>query len=227
MDVSGARCGPAPGSKELTMTGRFARCRPVVLRLAWHGGVAAALLAALSARAAGQLDAGNLAPRIDREIRAAYDAVRDRTEAVLTLLPHDIGGASSSLSLAIHASFPGREPAPGGVRFELRAYPGPLSDARRVRPTELKLTLETEEGRRVSLWLFGASWGQAGFVPPGGEIPWVYFAIGEAELRALAAAERISGQALGYEFELTPEQVRALRGFGLLVLPDPDRRGAP
>jgi len=213
------------------MAGRVTRRRPAsagpALRRAPLGAVTAALLAVLPAQAAGQLDAGNLAPRIDREIRAAYDPAQNRTEAVLTLLPRDIGGASSSLSLAIHATFAGREPAPGAGRFEIRAYPGPLSDARRVRPTELKLTLETEDGRRVSLWLFGASWGQAGFVPPGAEIPWVYFTLGEAELRALLQAERISGQALGYEFELTAEQVRAVRGFGLLVLPDPDRRGAP
>jgi len=212
------------------MTRRFDRGGAVdsasVPRLTRLGGVAALLLAALPVPAVGQLDAGNLAPRIDREIRAAYDAARDRTEAVLTLLPRDVGADSSSLSLTIHASFAGREPAPGAGRFEIRAYPGPLSDARRVRPTELKLALETGEGRRVSLGLFGSSWGQAGFVPPGAEIPWVHFSIGEAELRALAAAERISGQALGYEFELTGEQVRALRGFVLLVLPDSDRRGA-
>jgi hypothetical protein len=65
----------------------------------------------------------------------------------------------------------------------------------------------------VPLYFFGNNWGTFGFIPAGDVIPVVRFTMSPNDLRALAAADGISGEAMGYGFVLVPAQLDAIKQF--------------
>jgi len=165
-------------------------------------------------------DAGYLARGTDREVRAVYDASRGVTVATLTLIPPGTGGSAPSMSMMFETSFPGRAPEVLPTAVDVRIHAGPLSDSRVQRTVELEWTLDPQAPKPLRLWYFGSAWGHAGYVAPGDEIPLVRFVMSAADLRSLAAAEHVVGNALGFAFALTPAEHAALRGYLRLLLPE-------
>jgi hypothetical protein len=179
---------------------------------------------ALSARAAeaeGQIDAGQLSRRQDLEIKSVYQADVNRTRVMLTLLP---GG--SALSMVFEAQFAGRSTAGTLIRLEVSAYAGPRSDPRRVRPGDLRFILDPDSRQGVTLYFMGSELGYVGFIPPGDEIPVARTMLSAPELRAIAAATDVRGEAIGYSFSLSEAQLKALGTFTDRVLPVDTASGA-
>jgi hypothetical protein len=166
-----------------------------------------------------QIDAGLLAKVRDRELTVSYHAPSNRTEVRLTLAPSGIGGNAPAVILDFLGNFAGRDPAPGATDLAVRTHFTPRSDSRTRDPRtgsdgrELVFHLDPHTTNGITLYLFARSWGYAGFVAPGDEIPVAFFGLSAAELRALSTARTITGRALGAEFSLAPDQLEAVAAF--------------
>lgn len=163
-------------------------------------------------------DAGLLSRWVDGETRTTYDLASRSTVRTLTLIPPGPQGAPSGVTLVWHAYYPGRtvQGAPSGV--EVRAYAGVLSDTRVTRQTDIVFALD--EGTALSMHLrYAGSGGFVGFVPPGGEIPISISPQPLDEFAAFAWARRVGGRAIGFSFELRPDQVDALGRFARELVP--------
>lgn len=168
-------------------------------------------------------DAGLLAQVSDRSLSAIYNAQRQATEVTLDLVPVGSGGSPASVALTFHTQFPGRSPRVTPSLVQIRAHVGPLSDQRLERRTELVFELDKGTDSPARLFYFGSAWGYGGFTPPGDQLPLVRFNVATSELRALARAATVSGDALGFAFELTPAQLTALRAFASLIRAEDER----
>lgn len=177
----------------------------------------------------GQIDAGYLANVEDGKITVTHSNVENWTEVALGLVPMDRSG--TGVTLMFRARFPGRtvdvdKPSEMVVRahYRLHANEGPRS-ARSLQDSQmLRFNLDPGDKGQVTLAFFATNWGYGGFSAPGDEIPVAYFKVMPADVRALAMARAVTGQALWADFELTNAQLVALRKFAGQVLPVPRRR---
>jgi hypothetical protein len=177
-----------------------------------------------STPAEGQIDAGLLAPVRDREITVKYDTSTNRTEIRLNIAPSGTADGTAGVTLVFAGQFAGRDPAPGSTSLTVRTHITPRSDPRLRDPRTgaegraLIFRIDPHTNTGVRLFLYASSWGYSGFVPPGDEIPVAFFTITPAELRALSAARAITGEALGSEFTLAPDQLEAIGEFARRVI---------
>lgn len=172
-----------------------------------------------SAQDSRAFDAGIHSRWVDGEIRTVRDAAAGWTVRSLTLLPLDTRGRPSGLTLVWHAYFTGgaTEGAPAAV--ELRAYAGALADQRIQRQTDIVLALD--EGTPLGMHLrYGGRGGFVGFITPGGEIAFSTAQLPFVELESLLFAQTIGGQALGFEFSLTPQQRQTLQRYLRAFFPE-------
>jgi len=181
--------------------------------------VACAAVAALALPVAAQIDAGLLAKARDRELVVNYDAPANRSEVRLTLAPSGTGGDAPGVILDFLGQFAGREPAPGATTLVVRTHFTPRADPRARDPRtgadgkELVFRLDPHTNNGITLYLFSRSYGYAGFVAPGDEIPVAFYGLTAAELRAISTARAITGRALGTDFSLAPDQLESIAEF--------------
>ena len=120
--------------------------------------------------------------------------------------------------------FAGREPAPGTTTLTVRTHFTPRADPRVRDPRtgadgkELVFRLDPHTDNGITLYLFSRSYGYAGFVAPGDEIPVAFYGLTAAELRALSTARAITGRALGMDFSLAPDQLASIAEFARRAL---------
>jgi hypothetical protein len=165
-----------------------------------------------------QHDAGVLGTWRDQELRVRYDAPAKRTAVALTIVPG--GGTArveSPLLLRFEAQFPGREATEAPSSFFVSAYAGARADARVVRPVTMHLTVDPGTEHSVTLPYFGSQWSYYGYIGAGAELPVIRFTMTATDLRAIDASHGLSGQALGYNFTLSPSQLDAVRRFARTI----------
>jgi hypothetical protein len=141
-------------------------------------------------------------PAGDGEIRVVYWELRQETEVWLTIEPKSPDGkpAPPAMILTIGRTFSGKIPASPPATFEVRASAGMTS------------------APRVELWFMvdGGKIDLAGgkmALEQGRGSDYLPSAIPAETLKRIAAADRITGSALGFAFELTASQRTALRTF--------------
>jgi len=160
--------------------------------------------------------------RGDCELRSAYSAETNTTTVQLALTPPGPDDSPSGASLILQARYAGTQPSGSPSDIAILALPVVHSNPTLERGVELELTIELAGARSVRLFYFGDSFGDYGFVPPGGEIRRVTFSLSVAELRALLLAERVTGRVMNCGFVLTDRHLVALRLFALRIgVPDP------
>ncbi|MFN8061303.1 MAG: hypothetical protein U0Q12_19235 [Vicinamibacterales bacterium] len=158
-------------------------------------------------------DAGYLASAPVGDVVRMYDPERLTTSVELTVAPQGPGGLPASLRLTFGVAFKGRELTAPVESVDVRAHAGPTSDSRVRRSTSLSFDLNAGTSKSLRLFYFGSSWGYGGFTPPGDELPLVHFALTAAELRTIAKADAVEGEALGFRYELTSRDLESLRAF--------------
>jgi hypothetical protein len=160
--------------------------------------------------------------RGDCELQSAYSAGTDTTTVQLALTPPGPDDSPSGASLILQARYAGTQPSGPPSDIAILALPVVHANPTLVRGVELELTIELAGARPVRLYYFGESFGDYGFVPPGGEIRRVSFRLSVAELRALLLAERVAGRVMNCDFVLADRHLAALRLFALRIgVPDP------
>jgi hypothetical protein len=197
----------------------------------------AAFLASLAAMllikpvgASAQMDAGYLADTKDLKTSVTYADAENLTDMSLALAPPQPTGGPG-VSLVFRARFHGRSVDPGRLAgIGLRVHYLLRSDdrVRAVRARndihQLSLHIDPQEPSGITLDYFPGSWGYSGFTAPGDEIPVVFFTVTPEELRALAMASAITGEALWTRFVFTRDEVEALQSFRRRVLTVTDSR---
>jgi hypothetical protein len=145
-----------------------------------------------------------LPPPRDGEIRALYFQIQDRTEVWLTLEPRSPDGkpAPPGLILTFTSRFAGKQPAAPPETVDVHAYVGRLW------------------APRVELWLLLDDRDRLDLVPPGmfalatGSVSdYLPATIPLRTLMDMTKADRMTGNALGFAFELTDTQRESLRLF--------------
>jgi hypothetical protein len=160
--------------------------------------------------------------RGDCELQSAYSAGTDTTTVQLALTPPGPDDSPSGASLILQSRYAGTQPSGPPSDIAILALPVVHANPTLVRGVELELTIELAGARPVRLFYFGESFGDYGFVPPGGEIRRVSFRLSVAELRALLLAERVAGRVMNCDFVLADRHLAALRLFALRIgVPDP------
>ena len=152
-----------------------------------------------------------LPPPGDREIRAVYWELRNESELWLTLQPVTRGGGAHAPMLTITWHFAGRRPTAPPRELDVRAYAGAVFATR----VEFWLLLDGEH--RVDLAPAGRTPGLISGTPS----DYVSHLIPLETLRQIARAKQVSGNALGFEFELTEPQRAAIATFLERVLTEP------
>jgi hypothetical protein len=149
-------------------------------------------------------------PARDGEIRAGYDAVLDQSEIRLTIEPRSPDGkpAPAGMVLALARTFDGKAPRGPAALFNVRVTAG-VMDAPRA-----ELSLVADSG---AIDLAGGNPRALQTTAKG-----VHLAatIPAETLKRVAAASRITGNALGFPFELTASQREALRTFVARAMSD-------
>jgi hypothetical protein len=164
--------------------------------------ITVAILGALvSAGTAAQL----LPPPGDLDIRAVYWELRNESEVWLTLEPKSSKGGAAPL-LTFTCRFAGKRPAGPITQIDVRAYSGVFWAPR------ASLFFVLDELQKLDL---GSS---TGTLISGTPSDYVSEMISIETLKEMAGAQRITGEALGFPFELREPQRRALRTFLGLVL---------
>jgi hypothetical protein len=179
-------------------------------------------LAAPSARAQAPGDGWALAPAPPREIRHLYWDLFQTTEVWLRLEPVDPDGKPPLVHLIFQAFFAGRETKPPPSRTVVRAQPFPLTVVR-------NLTLRFAFGGET-LDLTGPGARYRLLYPVCGPddscaANAVEAEIGFPELRTLAAAPSVRGEALGFPIALRAEDKDALARLLARVGPADPQRG--
>jgi hypothetical protein len=142
-----------------------------------------------------------LPPPKDGEIRVVHWELRAESQVWLTLEPRSSKGAAAPMLTFAH-TFPGKPPGPSASQIEIRAF-GWAPHA------ELSFVLDDRETIDLS--------------PPGGVLTsgvpsdYVSATVSVDVLRKLARATKITGRALGVDFELAPSQRKALATFAKRV----------
>jgi hypothetical protein len=155
--------------------------------------------------AAAMLFAGSqvLSPPRDGDIRVEYSDLLRQTVVALTLTiepPHP-GAESRPLVLTFGRTFDGQVPQGPAALFDVRASAAPAATP----PVELWLIAD---GERIDL-----VGGNPEALRKTDEADSIYAHIPAETLKRLAAAGLISGNALGFGFELTASPRAALRTF--------------
>jgi hypothetical protein len=150
-----------------------------------------------------------LPPPGDGDIRAVYWDVRNETEVWLTLEPKSDTGEAAPVVTFTHR-FAGRRAAGPPTHVEVRAYAGAFWAPR----TEFWLRVDDDAPIHLAP---GAT-----ALIPGTPSDFASGAMDLAMLRQMAEAQRITGVALGYPFELTASQRRAIGDFVRRVLDGPE-----
>jgi hypothetical protein len=155
--------------------------------------------------AAALLSAGQaLPPPRDGEIRALYRELQNQTEIWLTIEPRSSEGtpAPAGMILTFSSRFAGKKPKAPPENVYVRAYAGMMW------------------APRVEFWLLLDDRDRIDLVPPGtfaletGSVSdYLSATMNVRPFAAITKAERISGNALGFEFETTEAQREALRLF--------------
>jgi hypothetical protein len=152
-----------------------------------------------------------LPPPRDGDIRVLYWELQKETEVWLTLEPKSPEGKPlpTAMNLTFTLRFPGMRPPTPPSRIEVRANAGLTAMPRPV------LWLVLGDGQKIDLTPPGTvgltSGAASDYIPA-----WMPV----ETLRQVAEADRVSGNALGMEFELTPSQREALRAFLSRVVSD-------
>ena len=143
----------------------------------------------------------------DGDIRAVYWELQNQTDVWLTLEPRDAGGARAPL-LTFTYRFAGKRPEGPPTHIDVRAYAPPLWAGR--------ATLWFLLDGREKIDLGSSPGGLIGGVPS----DYLLQTIPIEMFKRFASAKRISGEALGSDFELTESQRLAVRAFLEQVLSD-------
>ena len=152
-----------------------------------------------------------LPPPGDGEIRALYWELRHETEVWLTLEPKSPDGihAPQAMTVTLTRRFMGKWPEGQPPSFEIRANAGLLWNPK----NELWVMID---GRDKVDFV-----GQNPFGPISGEFStYVAAELPVETLERFARASRISGNALGFGFELTSSQRQSVREFFERALSD-------
>ena len=149
----------------------------------------------------------------DCELKSEYSAGTKSTTVQLALTPPGPDGSPSAASLVLRAEYAGTQPEAPPADISIMALPAVTSNPTVLRGVQLELVIERTGARPVTFSYFGKSWGEYGFVPPGGEITRVVFSLSVAELKALLVADRITGRVMNSGFTLTGKELAALRQF--------------
>jgi hypothetical protein len=169
----------------------------------WMGGTLA--------QAAPPARAGEIrTPARDGEIRVAYSDLLRETEIWLTIEPRSPDGkpAPNGMILTVRRTFDGKVPLGPAALFGVRVSAG-LMDAPRA---ELLLA---GDGAEVDL-----AGGNPQALQKTSEGVYLAATIPAETLKRGAAASRITGNALGFSFELTAAQREALRAFVTRAMSD-------
>ena len=145
-----------------------------------------------------------LPPPGDGEIRALYWELRNESEVWLTLEPKAPEGTPTpqGMTLTLTRRFMGKWPDNQPLRFEIRGNAGLLWNPK----NELWIVID---GRDKIDFV-----GQNPYGPISGEFStYVAGGLPVEALDRLAKASSVTGNALGYEFELTRSQLQAVRDF--------------
>ena len=145
-----------------------------------------------------------LPPPRDSEIRALYSEIQDQTDVWLTFEPRSADGkpAPPGMILTLTSRFAGKQPKAPSENVDVRAYAGSLW------------------APRVELWLLLDDREKLDLIPPGtfalatGSVSdYLQATIPVTTLFSITKAGRVTGNALGFDFELTEAQREALRLF--------------
>ena len=140
-----------------------------------------------------------LPPPGDGEIRTVYWELQGVSDVFLTLEPRTAAGARAPFLTFTHR-FTGRRPTAPPKEVEIRAFAGQFWAPR----SELWFVLD--ETLRIDLSVYGNATAESGFDSWAGSIS-------IATLRRMTQAQRITGNALRFPFELNDSQRSALRTF--------------
>ena len=138
-----------------------------------------------------------LPPPKDGEVRVVYWELRNESEVWLTLEPTSADGRPAPMLTFTH-TFPGKLPGPPAKQIEVRAFGWAPS---------AELRFEIDDKERIELSPPG------GILTSGTPSDYVRATIGIDILRQLARARRITGRALGLNFELRDSQRKAIAAF--------------
>jgi hypothetical protein len=166
-------------------------------------------LAAIAASAHGVRAAQLLPTPQDGDIRTVYWELQNRSEVFLTLeLKSPDGKRAPLVTLSVH--FPGKRPVARPSEIELRAYAGAFWAPR------VALWLVLDDGaERIDLVPKG--WWMGGLVT-GAASDYLPATVSLETLKQITDATRVSGNALGFDFELSASQLEAIRAFHARVM---------
>jgi hypothetical protein len=153
----------------------------------------------------------------DCELKSEYSTATSSTTVQLVLTPPGPDGSPSPAWLVLQAEYAGTRPDLPPADISITALPVVNFNPNVVRGVELDLVIETTEAKRVTLSYFGRAVGEFGFVPAGGEISRVAFTLSVTELRALLAAEQVTGRVMNSDFALTARELATLRLFASTI----------
>jgi hypothetical protein len=182
--------------------------------------VPAVVIATLSlaiGAAAGQVPAPyGLFVHTDGEVKSEYSADLKSTIVELSLSA-GVGDTPSSTTMVFRAAFAGRQVGAPPSEITILVLPTINSNPNVIRDTGLAFTIDRVDSSPLELSYFGKSWGDYGFVPPGGEVTRVAYSMSVPELRALLLGERVSGRVMNSSFTFTSKQRAALQLFALTI----------
>ncbi len=153
----------------------------------------------------------------DGEVKSQYSTDLKSTIVELALAPPGQSNAPSSATMVLRAAFAGRQAIAPPAGITILILPTITSNPNVIRDNTLGFTIERPGSTPLELSYFGQSWGDYGFVPPGGEVTRVAFSMSVAELRALLLAERVSGRVMNSNFVFTNQHLAALRLFAMTI----------
>jgi hypothetical protein len=139
-----------------------------------------------------------LPPPGDGDIRQVFWELQNRSEIWLTLEPKTPKGERAPM-LTFTFNFAGKSPAAPPTNVEVRAYAGTIYTPR----SDLVFTLDGREKIDLS----------SGRLLSGTPSDYAAGTMTIAVLKQLAAASRVTGNALGFDFELTAAQRKAIAAF--------------
>ena len=139
-----------------------------------------------------------LPPPGDGDIRQVYWELQNRSEVWLTLEPKTTKGERAPM-LTFTFNFAGKSPAAPPSNVEVRAYAGTVYAPR----ADLVFVLDARQ--RIDL--------SSGRLLSGTPSDYVAGTMTIAVLKQMAVASQVTGNALGFEFELTDAQRKAIAAF--------------
>jgi hypothetical protein len=155
-----------------------------------------------------------LPPPRDGEIRVLYWELQNETEVWLTLEPKSPDGKPGPGILTFTYRFKGKRPKAPPSQIEARAYAGFLW------------------APKVALWFVLDDREKIDLIPPGtftlssGSVSdYLYATVPITLMNRIAHAKRVTGNALGFDFELTESQIQAIRAFMERVFSDDPSQG--